>query len=1012
MSVEGVDMRFTGCGRHGGLKLTASLAAMIAAQAAFAQTDQTAAPAAPAAQAQEPAEIVVTGSRIARPEFDTVQPTQVVGAAQIESRGYTNVGQALREIPAFGPPGNSSVGAQSSFGPSQTFVDFFGLGTQRTLVLVNGRRFVSSNTASIFGPVNPGTQVDLNNIPTTLVQRIETVAVGGAPIYGSDAIAGTVNIILKKDYEGLEFGGQYGISERGDAPEARLNVLAGKNFAGGRGNIVVSGEYNHTTGLVASDRAITAQGNFFGTPPQADSQFRRLLYPQQRYSAFTAGGVPFVADDVFVQDSGIRNAAGQYLQFGSNGTLVPLDLGTVLRQGYISSGGNGFDLPAQSNLLTNSERYIASAQLNYEFTDHVRFFGEGWYTHTKGVNLIDQPNYNTGLFDAAGTPDGNLIVSLDNPYLSAADRATIASQLPAGQNEFYVGRALSDLTTGRAEANIETYRFVGGLAGDLGVGSRSFNWEASVNYGRSQTKGRNFELDNRNFFNAIDAVRDANGNITCRPGVTNSTADTISKTCAPLNILGIGQASQAAKDYIFAIARPVSTNEQLVFNANITGAVATLFGNDVSISAGYEHRREKTSFDPGSFYYGEDNGDGTRTQYGRTIPIDPLSGRFHTNEAFGELVIPFVTSKNGLSWLKTVEFDGAARYVDNSLSGGDWAWTAGGRLGFISDLTFRGNYTRSIRSPAITEAFNPTSRAFDTGSDPCDVNSYQSGPNPAVREANCRAAGIDPANFQSDYSNFTIPVTVSGNPGLRNEVANSWTAGAIIQPRFAKSLTIAVDWVDIRLKQAIVSLGGDDILNACYDSASYPNSFCGLVTRDADGQITLIREGYYNASSYETAGLTVTAAYRLPLARLGMSSSGVAGLSVNYFYRDKLEQQVGVGDINHFAGEIGYPRHSGTANFTYESDRFNALVQAQYTGKGAYDLDEAPNTRNIAGVKDWWMINATLGVRVNQQFGLKLIVDNVFDVSPPYPAPAGGGTTSYFSGILGRYARIAASVKF
>lgn len=1008
-------MRHSVPGRRFGLRLTASAAALAFAQLAtpaLAQTagqDDSAAP----AQAQEPTEIVVTGSRIARPEFDTVQPTQVVGAAQIESRGYTNVGQALREIPAFGPPGNSSVGAQSSFGPSQTFVDFFGLGTQRTLVLVNGRRFVSSNTASIFGPVSPGTQVDLNNIPTTLVQRIETVAVGGAPIYGSDAIAGTVNIILKKDYQGLEFGGQYGISERGDAPEARLNVLAGKNFAGGRGNVVVSGEYNHTTGLVASDRAITAQGNFFGTPPtSAGSQFRRLLYPQQRYSAFTSGGVPFSDDDYLASRSGIRNSAGQLLQFGSNGTLVPLDLGNVLRQGYISSGGNGFDLPAQSNLLTSSERYIASAQLNYEFSDHVRFFGEGWYTHTKGVNLIDQPNYNTGLFDDAGTPDGNLIISLNNPYLSAADRATIAANLPAGQNEFYVGRALSDLTTGRAEARIETYRFVGGLAGDFGIGGRTFNWEASANYGRSQTKGRNFELDNQNFFNALDAVRDASGNITCRPGVTNSTADTISKTCAPLNVLGIGQASQAAKDYIFAIARPVSTNEQLVFNANVTGAIATLFGNDVSISAGYEHRREKTSFDPGGFYYGQDNGDGTRTQYGRSIPIDPLTGRFHTNEGFGELVIPFVTSKNGISWLKTVEFDGAARYVDNSLSGGDWAWTAGGRLAFISDLTFRGNYTRSIRSPAITEAFNPTSRAFDSGADPCDLNNYQSGPNPAVRQANCRAAGIDSANFVSNYSNFTVPVTVSGNPGLRNEVANSWTAGAIIQPRFAKSLTLAVDWVDIKLKQAIVSLGGDDILNACYDSASYPNSFCGLVTRDANGQITTIREGYYNASSYETSGLTVTAAYRLPLSRLGVSNGGVAGLSVNYFYRDKLETRVGVGDVNHSNGEIGYPRHSGTANFTYESDHFNALIQAQYTGKGAFDLDEAPNTRNIAGVKDWWMINATLGVRVNQQFGLKLIVDNVFDVNPPYPAPAGGGTTTYFSGILGRYARIAASVKF
>lgn len=1009
-------MRSHAPGRFRALRFTASAAVLAFAYvAAPAMAQTTDAQPDSAAAAQEPSEIVVTGSRIARPEFDTVQPTQVVGAAQIESRGYTNVGQALRELPAFGPPGNSSVGAQSSFGPSQTFVDFFGLGTQRTLVLVNGRRFVSSNTASIFGPVNPGTQVDLNNIPTTLVQRIETVAVGGAPIYGSDAIAGTVNVILKKDYEGLEIGGQYGISARGDAPEARLNVLAGKNFAEGRGNIVLSGEYNHTNGLVASDREITARGNFFGTPPaSANSQFARVLYPQQRYSAFTIGGVPFSDDDFSVQRAGIRNAAGQYLQFGQNGTLVPLDLGNVLRQGYISSGGNGFDLPAQSNLLTSSERYIASAQLNYAFSDSIRFFGEGWYTHTKGVNLIDQPNYNTGLFDAAGTPDGNLIISLDNPYLNAADRATIAANLPAGQNEFYVGRALSDLTTGRAEARIETYRFVGGLAGDLGFGSRTFNWEASVNYGRSQTRGRNFELDNQNFANALDAVRDASGNITCRPGVVNSTADTISKTCAPLNVLGIGQASQAARDYIFAIARPVSTNEQLVFNANITGAVATLFGNDVSISAGYEHRREKTAFDPGSFYYGQDNGDGTRTQYGRSIPIDPVSGRFHTNEGFGELVIPFVTSRNGIGWLNTVEFDGAARYVDNSLSGGDWAWTAGGRLGFIPDFTFRGNYTRSIRSPAITEAFNPTSRAFDSGRDPCDLNNYTSGPNPAVREANCRAAGINPTTFVSNYSNFTVPVTISGNPGLRNEVANSWTVGAIVQPRFAKSLTIAVDWIDIKLRNAIVSLGGDDILNACYDSSSYPNSFCGLVTRDAGGQITAIEEGYYNASAYETAGLTVTAAYRLPLSRIGVSSSGVAGLSVNYFYRDKLEQRVGLGDVNGLAGEIGYPRHSGTANLTYESDRFNALVQAQYTGKGAYDVDEAPNARNIMGVGDWWMINATLGVRVNQQFGLKLIVDNVFDVQPPYPAPAGSATatTSYFSGILGRYARIAANVRF
>jgi len=959
------------------------------------------------------ADIVVTGSRIARPEFETLQPTQVIGAAQIQNRGYTNVGQALTELPAFGPPGNSGVGAQSSFGPAQTFVDFFGLGTQRTLVLVNGRRFVSSNTASIFGPVSAGTQVDLNNIPSTLVERIETVAIGGAPIYGSDAIAGTVNIILKRNFEGLNLEAQTGLSDERDAPDNRLSLLAGKNFADGRGNITVSGEYNKVTGLTASDRAITAAGNFFGTPPaSANSQFTRLLYPSQRYSAFTSGGVPFSADDYLASRSGIRNAAGQLQQFGPNGTLIPLDLGTVLRQGYISSGGNGYDLPAQSNLLTNSERYIGSVQASYQLTDNIRFFGEGWYVHAKGVNLIDQPNYNTALFDDAGTPDGNLLVNINNPYLSTADRATIAANLAPGEQQFYVGRALSDLTTGRSQATVETYRFVAGFDGALDVGGHDFKWEVSGVYGRSQTTGRNYELVQQNFANAIDAVRDASGNITCRPGAVNANIATLNSTCAPLNIFGVGQASQAARDYIFAIATPRSVNEQYVFNANINGPVFTLFGNDVSISAGYEHREEKTRFDPGTYYAGETLADGSKQQFGRTIPIDPIAGKYNTDEVFGELVVPFVSSKNALSWLKTLEFDGAARYVDNSLSGGDLTWTAGGRLGFFRDLTFRGNFTRSIRSPAITEVFNPTSRAFDVGNDPCDSRYVGSGPNPSVRAANCAAAGINTATFDSNFSNFTIPVTIAGNPSLQNETADSWTVGAIFQPEFVRGFSLAVDWVNIKLKDAITSLDGTSLLNACYDSPGYPNQFCGTFDRDADGQLTTIREGYYNAASYKMAGLTVTAAYRLPLERIGLTNGGVIGLSTNYFYRDKLETQVGTGDIDHSAGEIGYPRHSGTANLTYDSDNFNLLFQGRYIGKGAFDIDEAADARNISGVGAWTVFNATVGVKVNQQFGLRFIVDNVFDRSPPYPSPAGGGTTQYFTGILGRYFRAAANVKF
>ena len=830
--------------------------------------------------------IIVTGSRIARRELATVQPTQVIGSKQIETRGYTNITQALQELPAFGPPGNSSVGAQSSFGPSQSFVDFFGLGSQRTLTLVNGRRFVSSNTASIFGPVSAGSQVDLNNIPVTLIDRVDVVAVGGAPIYGSDAIAGTVNIVLKKNFEGVEVGGNYGLSKYGDGADRRANILAGKNFADGRGNIVISGEYDKVSGFTSGDRTIASPGLFFGTPPaSANSATARRLYPGQRYSAFTSGGVPFTDDDYLVSRSGIRDASGNPLQFGSNGTLVPLDLGTVLRQGYISSGGNGFDIPSQSNLLTNSERYLATALGSYEFTDHIRAFGEAWYSRNSGTNLIDQPNYNTALFDAAGTADGNIIANINNPYLSGADRATIAANLAPGQTDFYVGRALSDLTTGRSKGIVETYRFVGGFSGDFNVGSHPFTWEASANYGHSRADGRNLELVQQNFANALDAVAGADGTITCRPGYTNATIATLSSTCAPLNIFGAGQASQAAKDYIFAVARPVSQNSQLVLNANMQGSLFKMPGGDVKFSLGFEHRREKTQFDPGDYYFGEPQADGTRTQYGRTIPIDPIRGSFHTNEVFGELTVPVISPETGFRFIKTLELDGAARYVDNSLSGGDVTWTAGGRLGFVEDFTFRGNFTRSIRNPAITEVFNPTSRAFDSGNDPCDANYVNSGLNPANRRANCVAAGItDPDNFVSDFSNFTIPVTVAGNTQLTSEKANSWTAGVTVTPTFLHGFTATADWVSIKLKDAITQLGGTDILNACYDGAAFPNSFCGAVDRDpATGQISTIREGYFNAASYTFQGLTSTLSYQRPIGTLG-----TFGISLNYLYRDKL----------------------------------------------------------------------------------------------------------------------------
>src|SRR5438874_2187886 len=218
--------------------------------------------------------IIVTGSRIPRPNYDTIQPAVVLNSQAIEQRGFVNAADALNELPQFGVPGSSPVGPGQggAFGTGQSFVNFLGLGSQRTLVLVNGRRFISSNTASIFGAAAPGEQVDIAQINTKLIDRIETIAVGGAPIYGSDAIAGTINIILKHDYQGVDVDGEYGISDHDDARNWRIRALVGHNFLGGRANLTASAEYNKGKGFVYNDRARLANGLFYDNCPPG-SQF-------------------------------------------------------------------------------------------------------------------------------------------------------------------------------------------------------------------------------------------------------------------------------------------------------------------------------------------------------------------------------------------------------------------------------------------------------------------------------------------------------------------------------------------------------------------------------------------------------------------------------------------------------------------------------------------------------------------------------------------------------------------
>src|SRR3984893_83110 len=229
-------------------------------------------------------EVVVTGSRIARPEFDNLEPTTTVDSKTFDQRGYLDVGQALNELPAFGVAPSSAANTQAGFGVAQSFVDLYGLGSQRTLTLVNGRRFVSSSTASLNNANSNsivggnGTQVDLNVIPTKLIDHVEVITVGGAPIYGADAISGAVNIILKKDYQGLDVDAQVGASGQGDAWNYRTRVLGGQNLFDGRANITAVGEFTKTDGLVGTARPVYAADLGF-LAPATPGKYTSVLTP-------------------------------------------------------------------------------------------------------------------------------------------------------------------------------------------------------------------------------------------------------------------------------------------------------------------------------------------------------------------------------------------------------------------------------------------------------------------------------------------------------------------------------------------------------------------------------------------------------------------------------------------------------------------------------------------------------------------------------------------------------------
>lgn len=1012
-------------------------------------------------------EVVVTGSRIKRTGFDTVNPATVVDSEFLELRAFANVAQALNELPSFGIPGASENGGQSGQNVGQNFVNAFGLGSQRTLTLINGRRVVSQSSVSVtgIGVAGSGIQVDLNTIPTALIDRIETIYTGGAPIYGSDAIAGTVNVILKDDFEGLNVDLEYGISDENDAENYRYRTLVGGNFADGRGNVVVSMEYARQDGLLTASRPYLARGAGFVNNEAnvgAGDGIADLRFTTDTVGVFQVlePGVPLAAGSTFHQlgasNSGLLfsggrdaegNGIGVPLIFGLSGGLVDAAVANIGTRPtdqagrnsiFFSQGANAINNPyvlatnEANTLVSPLERYTFTQLSHFDITDNIRWFSEAAYSRSESVDEINQPSWSTTFFGPG--VQGLLALNIrDNPFITDEIRDILILNDtfdPDNPDDQFLNitRTNTDIQEGnRNSRQQDSFRFVTGFEGDFEAFGRSWNWDVSYSYGETNASTSNANINGLRYALAIDAVTDpTTGRPACRAtvegidtqpgGVRRQAPSSDVDNCIPINIIGYGQFGDDVRDYLIQNNVSILNLQQTVIEGSIAGDIIDLPAGPVGLAIGVTHRRERGRFDVDQ---------GLEIGIDPTAPTGAVAGGFDTDEVYGEALIPLVTNGEGLgdavgSIINNFNIEGALRFVDNSAAGGDYTWTIGGRLnlnlpGIGDALTFRGNYTEAIRSPSITELFAPQVQTFNFAQDPCENRFIGNGPDPATRRANCEAqfaslaSSLDPTvdfdTYVSVITNASQPGFTGGNPNLQNELSESYTLGFVFEPEFIPGLTISSDYTNLEVTDVIQSLTATQVANACYDSTNFPNEpSCGQFTRNATTfQLENFITGQVNAARRRLEAIITDASYTFDLADISDSLGGTMNLTANYFLLLKSDLQVGSADLDVLDRERNHLRHRWQVNASYQLDRFSALLQWRHEGGGRFSNEDSDERRTIFRFKDFNTYNATLRYQLTDTLSARFVVNNIFDnLGNETRLAAAGGNNLNFSDFVGR----------
>lgn len=893
--------------------------------------------------------IIVTGSRIARPELESATPVQVLDNTELLNQGTQNISDVLNELPALGTPGNNRTNSNfATTGNGVSTLNLRNLDDNRTLVLMNGRRVVAG--------IGGNSAVDVNNIPSDLLSRVEIITGGASAVYGSEAVAGVVNFVLRDDFEGVRLRGQGGISDAKDNGRYMLSGTAGMNFAEDRGNITVFGQYDMDKGLRSRDRKISAE----------DVPFRSSFTPQGRF---------FVDDPVVDNDPDTDDDASTSYTYDRDGNL---------KEGFITAV-DGFNRNGERYIAVPLERYLGTALGHFDITDNITIFGEASYSKTKSRSRLEPYAFDNS---DARIDGGNTILSglsIDNPFIPATIRDNM---LALGQDTLGFTKRSNGVFDRSNTVDRDFYRFVGGFRGDF---ADKWNWEVYYNYGQTKEATRSGTALRDRLYYALDAVAGPNG-----PQCRDATARAAG--CVPLNIFGFNSASPEAINYVTANGLESTYDskiQQQVMAANISGSAFTLPAGDVKVAAGIERRVEKSRE-----VYDLD------TQLGNTLSnaLSNTFGRYSVWEAYGEAVVPIIADKPGVDYLG---IEGAVRYADYSTVGGVWSWKLGGDYAPIPDVRFRAVYAVATRAPNIEELYAGANQDFPTGLvDPCeDVTATTAG---SIADY-CRTipgiASQIAANGAFVYDDNLDRQSIEGldrsNPDLGPEKAKTLTVGVVIAPQAIRNFNVTVDFFDIRISNAITQVPRQYIIDQCASTGG-TSPLCDLIVREGittprprtPGTIFQVDTLPINAASIKTRGIDVAANYRSNLDGIGLP--GAIEFRAAYTYLDKLEQTPVPGEaVQNNRGQLdgdgrlgaGF-KHRANISTTYSIGGVSLYVKANYLSsiKDTLGPDiDSPLGDSTNSIGSRWYFDTQLRFEVGdrKKYEFYVGVDNVFDKKPP-----------------------------